>query len=194
MNPSDIRALHVVSKTARDSRVLAAIQRAVTTRCTALAASKRARRRLEAVDAMGRFLGPGAEEFLTAIFRNDKLQTVRAAAATWLARVARRAGPVTKQRIFAVACERYDAEAGRMTVLQAIRDAFTDVYASSAVASMHPTGGALAKFVVATLSAREDQLRRRREAGIFGRRPLGREARRRPEARALRPCHYHSLS
>ena len=60
VNPSDIRALHVVSKPARDSRVLAAIKRVVTQRCTALAASKRARRRLEAVDAMGRFLGPGA--------------------------------------------------------------------------------------------------------------------------------------
>ena len=96
-NPSEIRALHVVSKTVRDSRLLVAIKRAVTTRCTAHAASKRARRRLEAVDAMGRFLGPGAEGFLSAIFRDDKLQTVRAAAATWLARVARHAGPVTKQ-------------------------------------------------------------------------------------------------
>ena len=85
--PTDLRALSVVSKTAGDSRVLIATKRVVTQRCTALAASKRARRRLEAVDAMGRFLGPGAEEFLTAIFRNDKLQTVRAAAATWLARV-----------------------------------------------------------------------------------------------------------
>ena len=111
VNPSDIRALRVVSKTARDSRVLAAIKRAVTTQWTACAASnKRARRRLEAVDAMGRFLGSDAEEFLTAIFRGDKLQTVRAAAATWLARVARCAGPLTKQRIFNVACERYDAE------------------------------------------------------------------------------------
>ena len=107
---------------------------------------------------MGHFLGPDAEGFLTAIFRDDKLQTVRAAAATWLARVARRAGPLTKERIFAVAGERYDAESGRMTVREAIRDAFTDVYDSSAVARMHPTGGALAKFVVATLSAREDQL------------------------------------
>ena len=100
VNPSDIRALHVVSKTMRDSQVLVAIKRAVTQRCTALAASKRARRRLEAVDAMGRLLGPSAEGFLTAIFRDDKLQTVRAAAATWLARVARRAGPEDKKRIF----------------------------------------------------------------------------------------------
>ena len=62
---------------------------------------------------MGRFLGPDAEEFLTAIFRSDKLQTVRAAAATWLARVARRAGPEDKKRIFDVACERYDADRPR---------------------------------------------------------------------------------
>ena len=34
--PTDLQALHVVSKTtARDSRVLVAIKRAVTTRCTA---------------------------------------------------------------------------------------------------------------------------------------------------------------
>ena len=80
--PTDLPALHVLSKTARDSRMLVAIKRVVTQRWTACAASKRARRRLEAVDAMGRFLGPHAEGFLTAIFRDDKLQTVRAAAAT----------------------------------------------------------------------------------------------------------------
>ena len=56
VNPSDIRALRVVSKTVRNSRVLVAITRVVTQRWTACAASKRARRRLEAVDAMGRFL------------------------------------------------------------------------------------------------------------------------------------------
>ncbi len=38
VNPSDIRALHVVSKTARDSRVLVAIKRVVTQRWTACAA------------------------------------------------------------------------------------------------------------------------------------------------------------
>ena len=138
VNPSDLHALRVVSKTASDSRVLVATKRVVTQRWTACAASKRARRRLEAVDAMGRLLGPHAEEFLTAIFRDDKLQTVRAAAATWLARVARCAGPLTKQRIFHVACERYDAEAGRMTVRQAIERAFPDVYQSyEEVARMH---------------------------------------------------------
>ena len=62
--PTDLQALRIVSKTASDSRVLVAIKRVVTQRCTALAASKRARRRLEAVDAMGRFLGPDAEGFL----------------------------------------------------------------------------------------------------------------------------------
>ena len=82
VDPSDIRVLRVVSKKTSDSQVLVAIKRAVTTRWTACAASKRARSRLQAVDAMGRFLGPDAEGFLTAIFRDDKLQTVRAAAAT----------------------------------------------------------------------------------------------------------------
>ena len=83
--PTDLQALRVVSKTASDSRVLVATKRVVTQRWTACAASnKRARRRLEAVEAMGRFLGPDAESFLTAMLRDDKLQTVRAAAATWL--------------------------------------------------------------------------------------------------------------
>ena len=129
--PTDLQALRVVSKTS-DSRVLVATKRVVTQRWTACAASKRARRRLEAVNAMGRLLGPHAEEFLTAIFRDDKLQTVRAAAATWLARVARRARPQDKKRIFDVACERYDAEQRCMTVRRAIEEAFASVYDKAA--------------------------------------------------------------
>jgi len=62
--PTDLQALRVVSKTVSDSRVLVATIRVVTQRCTAHAASKRARRRLEAVDVMGHFLGPDAEGFL----------------------------------------------------------------------------------------------------------------------------------
>ena len=48
VNPSDLHALRVVSKTASDSRVLVATKRVVTQRWTACAASKRARRRSSA--------------------------------------------------------------------------------------------------------------------------------------------------
>ena len=60
--PTDLQALRVVSKTASDSRVLVATIRVVTQRWTACAASKRARRRLEAVDREREDPGHGGME------------------------------------------------------------------------------------------------------------------------------------
>ena len=120
-DPDDLRALRVVSKQFNaHSRLPAAIKRCFEKRWAARSVSKRARWRLEAVEAMGRCLGVDAEEFLTKTLKGDKLQAVRAASARWLARIARRAAPETKKRIFAAACLRYDEERGRMNVRQAI--------------------------------------------------------------------------
>ena len=127
-DPDDLRALRVVSKQFNaHSRLPAAIKRCFEKRWAARSVSKRARWRLEAVEAMGRCLGVDAEEFLTKTLKGDKLQAVRAASARWLARIARRAAPETKKRIFAAACLRYDEERGRMNVRQAIERSFPDV-------------------------------------------------------------------
>ena len=110
-DPDALKALRVVGKRFNaHSRLPAAIRRCFEKRWAARSVSKRARWRLEAVEAMGRCLGVDAEEFLTKTLKGDKLQAVRAASAGWLARIARRAAPETKKRIFAAACERYDAE------------------------------------------------------------------------------------
>ena len=165
-DPDDLRALRVVSKQFNaHSRLPAAIKRCFEKRWAARSVSKRARWRLEAVEAMGRCLGVDAEEFLTKTLKGDKLQAVRAASARWLARIARRAAPETKKRIFAAACLRYDEERGRMNVRQAIERSFPDVYEScEELVRQHPKGGALAAFVAATRAAREAQLQRQREA------------------------------
>ena len=165
-DPDALKALRVVGKRFNaHSRLPAAIRRCFEKRWAARSVSKRARWRLEAVEAMGRCLGVDAEEFLTKTLKGDKLQAVRAASAGWLARIARRAAPETKKRIFAAACERYDAERGRMNVRQAIERSFPDVYEScEELVRQHPKGGALAAFVAATRAAREAQLKRQQEA------------------------------
>ena len=165
-DPDDLRALRAVGKAFnRHSRLPQAIKRAFAKRWAARAVSKKARWRLEAVEAMGRFLGVEAEDILIKSLKGDKLQTVRAAAARWLARIATRAAPATKRRIFAAACERYDAERGRMNVRQAFERSFPDVYQSCAeLVRQHPKGGALAAYVAATRAAREAQVLRQREA------------------------------
>ena len=89
-DPDDLRALRAVSKQFNaHSRLPAAIKRCFEKRWAARSVSKRARWRLEAVEAMGRCLGVDAEEFLTKTLKGDKLQAVRAASARWLARIAR---------------------------------------------------------------------------------------------------------
>ena len=123
------------------------------------------RSRLEAVGAVARCLGVEAEDFLTETLKRDKLQVVRAASARWLARIARRAAPATKKRIFATACARYDAEQGCMNVLEAIESSFLDVYQSRAeLERQHPNGEALVAFLAVPIAAREEQLQRLRDA------------------------------
>ena len=87
-DPDALKALRVVGKRFNaHSRLPAAIRRCFEKRWAARSVSKRARWRLEAVEAMGRCLGVDAEEFLTKTLKGDKLQAVRAASAGWLARI-----------------------------------------------------------------------------------------------------------
>ena len=86
-DPDDLRALRAVSKQFNaHSRLPAAIKRCFEKRWAARSVSKRARWRLEAVEAMGRCLGVDAEEVL-----NEDPQ--RRQAASGPSRVGQVAGP-----------------------------------------------------------------------------------------------------
>ena len=165
-DPGDFRALRAVGKRFTvHSRLPDALKRAFLQRWAAKATSNSPYLRVEAAWAVAHCLGVEAEDFLTEILKGDKLQVVRAASARWLARIARRAAPATKKRIFATACARYDAEQGCMNVLEAIESSFLDVYQSRAeLERQHPNGEALVAFLAVPIAAREEQLQRLRDA------------------------------
>ena len=156
-DPGDFRALRAVGKRfTAHSRLPDALKRAFLQRWAAKATSNSPYLRVEAAWAVAHCLGVEAEDFLTEILKGDKLQSVRAASARWLARIARRAAPATKKRIFATACARYDAEQGCMNVLEAIESSFLDVYQSRAeLERQHPNGEALVAFLAVPIAVRE---------------------------------------
>jgi len=129
------------------------------------ATSKRARWRLEALDAYGRVFGLDAVDFLRRAFVGDRLQVVRAAAAEWLARLARRAGPgAPGEGIYAVAADRYEShELTTMNVRRAIEDHFVDVFPNDFVARTFPNR-ALTLYILAHRAAVEAKRRRARDA------------------------------
>ena len=169
VDPNDYKTLRAVSKSFRDARLVVAAIRAFEQRWVPRLASKRARLRADAVEVMGRFRGHEAVEDLLDVLRNDTRQYVAAAAATWLGRIARRASPADKKRLFDVASACY--RDGRMNVQKAIERSFADVHDSPEDLFRHhpeqysPTGYVkqqcpLVRFVTRTRAAREEEARR----------------------------------
>lgn len=162
---AELRALRLLCVEFRTSRVLTGVRRVFERRLRPKSTSKRAKRRLEAVDAFGRVLGLDAVDFLRRAFCGDRLQVVRAAAVEWLARLARRAGPgALGASIYDVAADRYEShELNTMNVRRAIEDHFIDAFDNAFLRSEFPDR-ALTAYVLAHRDEIEAKRRKAREA------------------------------